>query len=154
MEYKLYIQNDLEDYASRDLPEIDRDGYVRPSFKRAELIKRAVNPDSFDYACVGSYQGSYAFVLKKGGYTWIIKESFGSCSHCDSLMAKQTNFRRSEYSIEEALDIIWDYTLKMLRNAYCFETEADAISYLEQKDGWTWRNEGLASDAIEIVKEI
>lgn len=132
---QLYIKNDLEDYASNDIPSVE---WGSPH--RSELLESAVDPDSMEFYSTGGYQGKMVFALDAGGYIWLVKEAFGSCSVCDGLLAADDD---------------WEYTKKMLRNAYCFESKKDAIDFLDTKletEGWYWND--VAREGKDCVEKL
>jgi len=130
----LYIKNDLGDYAYTDID--DPDGYGRTDYLRAILPNSA----EVEVYSTGGYQGTMVFVIRLDDYLWVIKEAYGSCNLCDGFVG-----RGDGHKIE--------YAESMCRNAYCFESEDDAIKFLKQKDedgGYIW--EKVANKAIEMLK--
>jgi len=111
---KNYVKNDLIDYA--DVENIDRSGYTS---SRSTLLKESLGLSdrelkSYTY---GSYQGTMLFVFEVGGYIWLLRDSYGSCSYCDGLLGSSD---------------VRTYATSMMNNAYCFESKNDAVRFLNQ----------------------
>lgn len=60
-------------------------------------------------------------MIRLDDHIWLFNDYYGSCSHCD-------NF------IDRELDWLED----MLRKAYCFEAENDAIQYMAESNDFSW----------------
>jgi hypothetical protein len=128
----LYIKNDLTDYV--EYPSNGVDGYARTDYIKAILPEKA-DIEVYNH---GSYQGTLGFVIRLDGYYWLIKEHYGSCSVCDSMMAADDKI---------------EYAKSILRNAYCIENEENAIKFLimKEEDGsYGWRN--IAPEMRDIVR--
>lgn len=123
---RLYLRNDLEDHADDTISSVE-DQYSRAAIMRELLPERA---DVFVYS-TGGYQGTMGFVIRNvDGYVWVLKEGFGSCSYCDGLLGA---------------DNAADYGRSMMRNAYCFKDESDAVQFIEEmrENGvWGWHRVG------------
>lgn len=127
---RLYIKNDLGDYANTDIN--DPDGYSRIDYLRAIL------PDSaeIDVYSTGGYQGTMGFVIRLDEYIWLIKEAFGSCALCDGFI--------DSHKVE--------YAESMCRNAYCFEDEKLARMFLTEKiDNGEYMWERIATKMRELI---
>lgn len=138
----LYVRADLEEYADLDAIDDDPSSWGTPS--RSELLQQSLGLDSVEIhvASTGGYQGEKLFVFRTGGYYWLVKDSYGSCSHCDGLLAA---------------DHASEYATTMLRDAYAFTDAGDTIAFLERKandDGgygiFGWAT--LADDGVEAVR--
>lgn len=68
----------------------------------------------------GGYQGQVAFVIRLDDYIWLFTDYYGSCSHCDNFIDRELSW------LED-----------MLRKAYCFETEDDAIMYMAESNDFS-----------------
>lgn len=136
-----YKKRDLEDLADLSgIDELDTSGrWSCPS--RGELLVATLEISDDDYTAInhGSYQGTLLFVFETGGDLWLLKDAYGSCSHCDGLLSCDDD---DEYK---------NYATKMFRNAYAFEGQAEAKAFLEQKaeDGRRYGWGGVAGNALE-----
>lgn len=154
-EDNLYLKADLEDHA--DLSRIERDEENRLRYSRSDLLEAALDTEVHT-TCSGGYQGTYGFVLVMDGLLWVIKDSYGSCSVCDGLLAAHDQDGRP-YRVEdpEELDCenVRNYALVMMRNAYAFDNKNDAVRFVHKAEdgdldvwGWSWGNvsEGIIED--------
>ena len=113
-ESKPYIQKDLIDYG-RIPTSVD-------AFNRAGWVEAALPEEaSIQFRKSGGYTGVFVFVIRLNGYIWLFNDYYGSCSHCDSFIDREK-----------------EWTENMLRSAYCFESEEDALQYLEETDDFSW----------------
>jgi len=124
-----YIQKDLIDYSTFPT---SKDTYIgqRPDWVEAALPDEAV----IQYVRSGGYQGQYAFVIRLDGYIWLFNDYHGSCGGCDDFIDRQ-----------------WQWTEDMLRRAYCFESEEDAVEYLSETDDFSWFDINLQT-VLQMVK--
>jgi hypothetical protein len=137
---RLYVRADLEDYADLDRIHDDPDSWGNPS--RLELLEQSLGLDEFDIksARAGSYQGQMLFIFRTAGYIWLLKDSYGSCSHCDGLLAA---------------DHASEYAETMMRDAYAFTSIEDVREFIEAKiDGdeygiYKW--EELADEVLDVL---
>jgi len=115
-----YLGLDLEDYATDPPLEEQDDRY----WSRTNIIRELL-PDTADVEVysTGGYQGEMGFVIGLDGYYWLIKETYGSCSFCDGLLGADDSL---------------EYGRSILRNAYAFDSEADARAFLREQDGYIW----------------
>lgn len=133
-EENLYLGRDLEDYAS---PPSTSFNSRRPG--REEVV-RALLPDSATIKTYhpGGYSGAMGFVIYLDDYIWLIKEYYGSCNLCDGMLAASDKIK---------------YGRSILRNAYCLESEEDAIEFLNNRiaqSDYGWRK--IAPDMQEIIE--
>lgn len=120
-----YIKRDLIDYVDEVSVE---DAYS----DRVHWVKECLpNRAAIQYWREGGYQGKLAFVIRLDGYLWLYNDYYGSCSGCDAFLSNEKNY------IED-----------LLRGAYCFESEEDAIAYAESTDDYSWNG------VIEPVKRM
>lgn len=145
-----YVKADLEDYADLDeLLDDDAEEYRSPTLGRSEILEKALDLErdvDFDSYCTGGYQGTYLFVFEKGGYLWLLKDSYGSCSYCDGLLASENSA---------------SYGISMMRNAYAFENENDAVRFLHMASdrdadhdlmSYSWQKVG--EQGIKLIDEL
>jgi len=132
MEEKLYKQKDLIDQCT-----IKKYGAVE-GYGRSAMIKAALPEEAeLQTYSTDGYQGKMAFVIRLEGEIWLHNDYFGSCSYCDSFIDNQEN-----------------WTEKMMRKAYCFDSEENAIEYLETTEDHSWNGyEPISRPTIEMVKD-
>lgn len=134
-----YVKADLEDFANLDAIEDGEWGH--PSRETILMQSLALDDCEIQSACTGGYQGTYLFTFYTGNYLWIIRDSYGSCALCDGLIG-------AEHASE--------YALTMMRNAYAFESENDAVEFLTEKTEseysyrWSLAEQGI--DAIDNLR--
>lgn len=127
---KPYIKKDLIDWADS--------GKLAREHNRASALEAVLPEDArVHYEKSGGYQGDLVLIIECADYIWVHLDSYGSCSHCDAFLSDREN-----------------WTEKMLREAYCFETVSDAREYLDNTDDWGWSADGLKEAAHEILDEI
>lgn len=127
------LKRDLHDYADKP------DEYDKIIHSRIDLIERLL-PDGaeIEHYRQRGYQGKMGIVVWVDEYTWVIKESFGSCAYCDGLLAA---------------DDPVEYGMSMLRDAYAFETDDDAVEFVQQKlddEVYMWNN--IGREIIRILE--
>ena len=130
------IKKDLADYAQDKL-----ESEERPLMVDREDAMRELLPDNaeIDVYSTGGWQGSMGFVIWLDDYTWVIKEAYGSCSYCDEFIGTSDKA---------------EYMRSVMRNAYCFRDNEDAIEFLEAKqenDTFIWGQ--VARHMVELIKE-
>jgi len=129
MATNLYHKYDLGDYATTPTNS--------GNCSRSDLLK-AMLPDKADIDTVstGGYQGHLGFIIRLDGFTWVLKDAYGSCEYCDGLLGA---------------DDAASYGQSMMRNAYCFDSNDDAATFVRQQDGWGW--DSLADDLLDTLKD-
>jgi len=141
---------DLDQFATLSNVPKQTDGYGGPD--RVKLLSMALDIDSDEISVVreGGYQGTLLFIFEVDGYIWLLKDSYGSCSNCDGLLAAE---RGGSYR---------DYTRGMIRNAYAFSTSNDAIRFLNDMANDNPGHEGstfaygwgpLVDDAVTKIED-
>lgn len=122
-----YVKTDLEDRANfRNVENhADDDGIINRGPGRTELLADVLGKDTHEIRKVreGGYQGTILFVFRHAGYVWLVKDSYGSCSHCDGYLAADDDESYKKYA------------RSMCRNAYAFESTDDAVRFLHKKSG-------------------
>jgi len=118
---KLQVKADLEDRAVNASEAEWESEYGSPS--RLAILKGMLPDFEIESECTGGYQGTYVFRLDGSEYVWLIRDSYGSCSHCDGLIDHPEPY---------------NYGVQMVRNAYAFESEEVAVEYLNLVDNWRW----------------
>lgn len=113
-----YQKADLEEHADLEAIDDDPESWGNPS--REEILQQSLGLDDGEIVsvCSGGYQGEYLFVFRSGEYLWLLKDSYGSCSYCDGLLAA---------------DHAKSYAEGMMRNAYAFEDDNEAVRFLHEK---------------------
>jgi len=156
---QLYLKADLEDHA--DLSSIERDEEGRLRYGRSDLLGAALDADVHT-TCSGGYQGTYGFVLVVDDTLWVIKDSYGSCSVCDGLLAAHDRDGRP-YRVEDPDELdcenVQNYAQSMMRNAYAFDNKNDAVRFVHEASegnldvsGWSWGD--IAEGVIEDINEV
>lgn len=157
----LYQKADLADHA--DLSNVDGRGneYGLPS--RSGLLEMALGVEP-KTVCSGGYQGTYLFILVVDDTLWLIKDSYGSCSYCDGLLAQEVRTYSAEDEAEkeelqtEEDENLRQYAESMMNNAYAFEDKNDAVRFLDAKApedaSWYHGWESVAEDGIEKLSEV
>jgi len=142
-----HVEADLDTDANLD--RIERTDEGRLPHRRTELLEQALDPDGpILSARSGGYHGTATFVLEHDDLLWIVKDSHGSCSHCDWFeSAKRTDGRhyRVDDSATAPCEQVRAYADRMLRQAYAFASVDDAVRFLEIKSAdqddlepWGW----------------
>lgn len=131
----LQLKKDLGDFATHGVELSDY-----PS--RSEVVKKLLNSPKMEVHSVGDYQGTLGFVIKTGGYIWVIKEHYGSCALCDGFISAKREGNAVEYG------------RSILRNAYCFDDVSDAqafVALMAEQDAYGW---GCIEDGLlEILAD-
>lgn len=135
----LYLQRDLTDYADEYTKE-------KPYISRKKLLRNMLPDDAaIDHHTTGGYQGLHGYVIVLDGYWWLLKDAYGSCSYCDGLLS----------AAQDSPEKVEEYGLSMMRNAYCFDTEADARAFLDAKvsdeDHWGWGWPEIADGMLNVM---
>lgn len=120
------IQYDLQDHA--DLSGIEHDGRYTPRQSRAQLAAEALGLDADEITTVrhGSYQGEIVLLFRYDRYTVVLKDSYGSCSVCDGVLACSDS------------EQLRSYTERMLANADVYLTDDGAVEGVQAKEGYYW----------------
>jgi len=156
----LYEKDDLADRAELSNVNGCESEYGLPS--RSDLLEMALGVEPTT-VCSGGYQGTYLFILVVDDTLWLIKDSYGSCSYCDGLLAQQvltygadTEEEKEELQSEED-ENLQQYARSMMNNAYAFTSKNDAVRFLQEKDddrmyshGWAAVAEGGISELSEV----
>lgn len=141
-----YLKVDLEDYADLEAIDDDPESWGQPS--RSEILQQSLglNSGEIKSICSGGYQGEWLFVFRIGGYLWLLKDSYGSCPVCDGLLAA---------------DHAKHYAEGMMRNAYAFDDDNEAVRFLHEKDGdgaelstFSYGWSPLVDDGISAITEL
>ena len=120
MAKQTYLKRDLIDYVDGEVESPNSDAYYSGS--RVDwVVENLPASASVQYWQEGGYQGKLAFVIRLSGYVWVYNDYYGSCSGCDAFLANSKSYMED-----------------LLRGAYCFRTEADAIEYIESTDDYSW----------------
>lgn len=156
----LYEKDDLADYAAVEAVNGSDSEYGLPS--RSDLLEMALDVEPTT-VCSGGYQGTYLFILVVNDTLWLIKDSYGSCSYCDGLLAQQVRTYSADDEEEKAElqqeedENLQQYARSMMNNAYAFESKNDAVRFLHEKDddrsyshGWA----AVAEDGISELSEV
>jgi hypothetical protein len=148
---QLYRKADLADHA--DLSRIDRSVGSHWPPNRSDLLREALDTN-VEGVCSGGYQGTWVFILVVDDILWLLKDSYGSCSYCDGLLAAADLDGRSYRTDEEELgaENVRQYAESMMNNAYAFESKNDAVRFIARVDGYGWRD--VRSDTIETLDEV
>ena len=149
------LKEDLADRANLD--EIGLNEKDRPTFRRSTLLEDALGVEVLTYS-TGGYQGTMTFVLVCDGLLWVIKDAYGSCSHCDGLLAARRN-ARDGYGKDRTWDLepIRDYAESMMNNAYAFDSANDAVRFVHEQAGdasYSWGWGSVADGTIENIDKI
>lgn len=158
----LYEKADLADHA--DIENVDGRGseYGVPS--RSDLLEMALGVEPTT-VCSGGYQGTYLFILVVEDTLWLIKDSYGSCSYCDGLLAQQVRTYSADDEAEkeelqsEEDENLQQYARSMMNNAYAFTSKNDAVRFLHEKapdedQSWFHGWESVAEDGISELSEV
>lgn len=158
----LYQKADLADHA--DLSNVSGGDSKHGVPSRSRLLEMALGVDP-TVVSSGGYQGTMVFIMVVQDTLWLVKDSYGSCSYCDGLMAQKVRTygvndeeERAELQAEED-ENLRQYAESMMNNAYAFEAKNDAVRFLNEKapdveGNWYHGWESVAEEAIEELNEV
>jgi hypothetical protein len=140
------VTADLSDHADFDGFDIETNeyGFVTTPDTRTALLRQTIpSVDTIHSERVGSWSGTESFGFEVDGLLWLIRDHYGSCSHCDGFIAADS---RDDYV---------QYARTLMSNAYAFDDRVDAHRFVDEQAedalyGWN----AVQEEAHEIIDTV